>query len=66
MMAPTSAARSPAVSPPLFSTIRGALVSHSSQHSDLSGFKGRKVAVLGAGSWGTALAKAEELKAGKK
>ena len=36
--------------PPLFSTIRGALVSHSSQHSDLSGFKGRKVAVLGAGA----------------
>lgn len=36
--------------PPLLSTIPGALVSHSSQHSDLSGFKGRKVAVLGAGA----------------
>ena len=36
--------------PPLLAGIPGALVSHSSQHSDLSGFKGRKVAVLGAGA----------------
>jgi cation diffusion facilitator CzcD-associated flavoprotein CzcO len=36
--------------PPLLSAIPGALVSHSSQHSDLSGFKARKVAVLGAGA----------------
>ena len=36
--------------PPLLATIPGDKVSHSSQHSDLSDFKGRKVAVLGAGS----------------
>jgi thioredoxin reductase len=36
--------------PPLLTSIPGSLISHSSQHSDLSGFKGRKVAVLGAGA----------------
>ena len=36
--------------PPLLSKFSGPQVSHSSQHSDLSGFKGRKVAVLGAGA----------------
>ena len=36
--------------PPLLKSIHGPMVSHSSQHSDLSGFKGRKVAVLGAGA----------------
>src|SRR5260221_12834571 len=34
--------------PPQLAAIPGAMVSHSSRHSDLSGFKGRKVAVLGA------------------
>jgi thioredoxin reductase len=36
--------------PPLLTSIPLPLISHSSQHSDLSGFKGRKVAVLGAGA----------------
>jgi thioredoxin reductase len=36
--------------PPLLTTIPGPMMSHSSQHSDLTGFKGRKVAVLGAGA----------------
>jgi thioredoxin reductase len=36
--------------PPLLAPMPGSMVSHSSQHSDLSGFKGRKVAVLGAGA----------------
>src|ERR1700722_3356348 len=36
--------------PPELSLIPGSSISHSSQHSDLSGFKGRKVAVLGAGA----------------
>jgi thioredoxin reductase len=36
--------------PPVLASIVGPTVSHSSQHSDLSGFKGRKVAVLGAGA----------------
>jgi hypothetical protein len=34
--------------PPLLASMPGSMVSHSSQHSDLTGFKGRKVAVLGA------------------
>ena len=36
--------------PPELSSIPSSMISHSSQHSDLSGFKGRKVAVLGAGA----------------
>jgi cation diffusion facilitator CzcD-associated flavoprotein CzcO len=36
--------------PPLLSSIPSAMISHSSQHGDLTGFKGRKVAVLGAGA----------------
>jgi cation diffusion facilitator CzcD-associated flavoprotein CzcO len=36
--------------PPLLESIASPMISHSSQHSDLSGFKGRKVAVLGAGA----------------
>jgi cation diffusion facilitator CzcD-associated flavoprotein CzcO len=36
--------------PPLLASMPGSMVSHSSQHSDLSGFKDRKVAVLGAGA----------------
>jgi thioredoxin reductase len=36
--------------PPVLAALPGPLVSHSSQHSDLSGFKGRTVAVLGAGA----------------
>jgi thioredoxin reductase len=36
--------------PPLLTSIPGPMMSHSSQHSDLTGFKGRKVAVLGAGA----------------
>jgi thioredoxin reductase len=36
--------------PPLLAPMPGSMVSHSSQHSDLSGFKDRKVAVLGAGA----------------
>ncbi len=36
--------------PPPLRDIPGTMVSHSSQHSDLSGFTGRKVAVLGAGA----------------
>lgn len=36
--------------PPPLASMPEALVTHSSRHSDLSGFKGRKVAVLGAGS----------------
>ena len=36
--------------PPVLDAIPREIVSHSSQHGDLSGFKGRKVAVLGAGA----------------
>lgn len=36
--------------PPSLASIGAPMLSHSSQHSDLSGFKGRKVAVLGAGA----------------
>jgi cation diffusion facilitator CzcD-associated flavoprotein CzcO len=36
--------------PPVLAELPGAMVTHSSQHSDLSGFKGRKVAVVGAGA----------------
>jgi thioredoxin reductase len=36
--------------PPLLAALPGEMVSHSSQHSDLGSFKGRKVAVLGAGA----------------
>jgi cation diffusion facilitator CzcD-associated flavoprotein CzcO len=36
--------------PPQLSAIPRSMLSHSSQHSDLGGFKGRKVAVLGAGA----------------
>ena len=36
--------------PPALAAIAGPMVSHSSQHSDLGEFKGRKVAVLGAGA----------------
>ncbi len=36
--------------PPLLASMAGPMVSHSSQHSDLTGFKGRKVAVIGAGA----------------
>jgi thioredoxin reductase len=36
--------------PPTLASIPGSMISHSSQHSDLTGFKGRKVAVLGAGA----------------
>ena len=36
--------------PPLFASVPSSMISHSSKHSDLSGFKGRKVAVLGAGA----------------
>ncbi len=36
--------------PPQLQGIPAAMVSHSSQHSDLTGFKGREVAVLGAGA----------------
>ena len=36
--------------PPPLASMSGSMLSHSSQHSDLSGFKGRKVAVLGAGA----------------
>lgn len=36
--------------PPVLAALPGAMISHSSQHSDLSGFKSRKVAVLGAGA----------------
>jgi len=36
--------------PPVLAAIAGPRVSHSSQHSNLSEFKGRKVAVLGAGA----------------
>jgi cation diffusion facilitator CzcD-associated flavoprotein CzcO len=36
--------------PPLLASMPGSMVSHSSQHNDLSGFKDRKVAVLGAGA----------------
>jgi cation diffusion facilitator CzcD-associated flavoprotein CzcO len=36
--------------PPPLSVLPGALASHSSQHADLSGFRGRKVAVVGAGA----------------
>jgi len=36
--------------PPVLAATPSALISHSSQHSDLSGFRGRKVAVLGAGA----------------
>jgi thioredoxin reductase len=36
--------------PPVLNELPGPMISHSSQHSDLSGFKGRTVAVLGAGA----------------
>jgi cation diffusion facilitator CzcD-associated flavoprotein CzcO len=36
--------------PPVLAAIAGPMVSHSSQHSNLGEFKGRKVAVLGAGA----------------
>jgi thioredoxin reductase len=36
--------------PPPLDSMPGSMVSHSSQHSDLTAFKGRKVAVLGAGA----------------
>jgi cation diffusion facilitator CzcD-associated flavoprotein CzcO len=36
--------------PPVLTSIPRPMISHSSQHSDLSGFKDRKVAVLGAGA----------------
>jgi thioredoxin reductase len=36
--------------PPLFAGLPEKFVTHSSQHSELSGFKGRRVAVLGAGA----------------
>jgi thioredoxin reductase len=36
--------------PPALTAIPNAMITHSSQHSDLTGFKGRKVAVLGAGA----------------
>jgi cation diffusion facilitator CzcD-associated flavoprotein CzcO len=36
--------------PPPLSALPSALASHSSQHGDLSGFRGRKVAVVGAGA----------------
>jgi len=36
--------------PPLLAGLPDAMVTHSSQHSDLSGFQGRRVAVLGAGA----------------
>jgi thioredoxin reductase len=36
--------------PPELSSIPDSLISHSSRHGDLSGFRGRKVAVLGAGA----------------
>ena len=36
--------------PPALQTIPNTMLSHSSQHSDLSGFSGRRVAVLGAGA----------------
>jgi thioredoxin reductase len=36
--------------PSELSSIPGTMISHSSRHSDLSGFKGRKVAVVGAGA----------------
>jgi cation diffusion facilitator CzcD-associated flavoprotein CzcO len=36
--------------PPMLTAIPATMISHSSQHSDLIGFKGRKVAVLGAGA----------------
>ncbi len=36
--------------PPLLAKLPGDLLSHSSQHSDLTAFRGREVAVLGAGA----------------
>jgi thioredoxin reductase len=36
--------------PPVLAAIAGPTISHSSQHSDLGEFKGRKVAVVGAGA----------------
>lgn len=36
--------------PPMLTSIPRPMISHSSQHGDLSGFKDRKVAVLGAGA----------------
>jgi thioredoxin reductase len=36
--------------PPVLATLPDSMVSHSSRHSDLTGFKGRTVAVLGAGA----------------
>jgi thioredoxin reductase len=36
--------------PPVLAAVPNTLLTHSSQHSDLTGFKGRQVAVLGAGA----------------
>jgi thioredoxin reductase len=36
--------------PPMLASLPGSMLSHSSQHSDLGAFKGRKIAVLGAGA----------------
>ena len=36
--------------PPVLSSLQGAMISHSSEHYDLSKFKGRRVGVLGAGA----------------
>jgi cation diffusion facilitator CzcD-associated flavoprotein CzcO len=36
--------------PPIFSGVRDGLISHSVQHSDLSGFKGKRVGVIGGGA----------------
>jgi cation diffusion facilitator CzcD-associated flavoprotein CzcO len=36
--------------PPVLAELPGSMVTHSSQHGDLSGFQGRRVAVLGAGA----------------
>ena len=36
--------------PPQLASLAGPMISHSSEHSDLTGFKGRRVAVLGAGA----------------
>jgi cation diffusion facilitator CzcD-associated flavoprotein CzcO len=36
--------------PPMLASLPSSVVSHSSKHSDLTSFKGRKVAVLGAGA----------------
>jgi lysine/ornithine N-monooxygenase len=39
-----------AILPKAFADLPGGLVTHTSEHSDLSAFKGRKVAVIGAGA----------------